>query len=273
MTYCNLPYGRAGIGNIDVYSQFVDSANGDFRLMVGSPCIDAGDPSSLYNDPDGSRNDIGAYPINPSSACRSSSLCDSIASITPNDTTICEDDSISLNASFTSNQSLCVTSPVIYDGNDNFFLVSNTTDATKNMYRTGSFNGSTAIGDTSFSTSATREMFVVKYDSCGQFIWSIRSTSSSQVSPRDIVSDDQGNLYVCGGYDQPFSFTDIAGNVTSFNHGGSGDGFLVKISPSGVIVWSLTLRGGGYDEWYRINIDNAGEVLLVGTFNGCCPGA
>jgi len=31
------------------------------RLLPGSPCIDAGDPDPAYNDPDGSRNDVGAY--------------------------------------------------------------------------------------------------------------------------------------------------------------------------------------------------------------------
>ncbi|KAA3634333.1 MAG: hypothetical protein DWP97_07280, partial [Calditrichaeota bacterium] len=34
----------------------------DFTILPYSPCIDAGDPSPLYNDPDGSRNDIGALP-------------------------------------------------------------------------------------------------------------------------------------------------------------------------------------------------------------------
>ena len=32
------------------------------ELLAGSPCIDAGDPAPAYNDPDGSRNDIGAIP-------------------------------------------------------------------------------------------------------------------------------------------------------------------------------------------------------------------
>ncbi len=36
---------------------------GDLRLAPGSPCIDAGDPAPEYNDPDGSRNDIGALPF------------------------------------------------------------------------------------------------------------------------------------------------------------------------------------------------------------------
>ena len=32
-----------------------------FYLIPGSVCIDSGNPDSAYNDPDGSRNDIGAY--------------------------------------------------------------------------------------------------------------------------------------------------------------------------------------------------------------------
>lgn len=34
----------------------------DFRLLPTSPAIDAGDPDTLFNDPDGTRNDIGAKP-------------------------------------------------------------------------------------------------------------------------------------------------------------------------------------------------------------------
>ncbi len=33
-----------------------------FSLAAGSPCVDAGDPGSSFNDPDGSRNDMGALP-------------------------------------------------------------------------------------------------------------------------------------------------------------------------------------------------------------------
>jgi hypothetical protein len=33
-----------------------------YSLGHRSPCIDAGDPDSIYNDPDGSRNDMGAVP-------------------------------------------------------------------------------------------------------------------------------------------------------------------------------------------------------------------
>ncbi len=48
-------------GNINIDPLFVNVKNDDFHLRADSPCIDAGNPDSQYNDTDGSRNDIGAY--------------------------------------------------------------------------------------------------------------------------------------------------------------------------------------------------------------------
>ena len=50
-----------GNGNIDADPLFVDSSNYDFELVINSPCIDAGNPDPIYNDEDGTRNDMGAY--------------------------------------------------------------------------------------------------------------------------------------------------------------------------------------------------------------------
>lgn len=58
-----------GLGNISDDPKFVNEARADYRLRHDSPCRDAGDPSLVYNDPDGTRNDIGAFggpsPIDP----------------------------------------------------------------------------------------------------------------------------------------------------------------------------------------------------------------
>lgn len=51
-------------GDNDIFQdpKFSNPSKDDYRLKDKSPCIDAGDPDLKYNDPDGSRNDIGALP-------------------------------------------------------------------------------------------------------------------------------------------------------------------------------------------------------------------
>ena len=60
-TYSCIEDGDAGEGNISQNPLFVDSENGNFHLQPNSPCINAGDPNPIFNDQDGSRNDMGAY--------------------------------------------------------------------------------------------------------------------------------------------------------------------------------------------------------------------
>ncbi|MEW5803119.1 MAG: right-handed parallel beta-helix repeat-containing protein [bacterium] len=50
-----------GVGDICADPMFVNAGQGDYHLATDSPCIDMGDPKPVYNDPDGTRNDMGAY--------------------------------------------------------------------------------------------------------------------------------------------------------------------------------------------------------------------
>ena len=71
VTYTCISGGYTGTGNIDEDPLFIAPSGGDgiafnglnahWWLQNGSPCIDAGDPDAMYNDPDGSRNDMGAF--------------------------------------------------------------------------------------------------------------------------------------------------------------------------------------------------------------------
>jgi hypothetical protein len=57
--YSDIGEGYPGLGNLSIDPMFWDPAYPDHGLMPGSSCIDAGDPDPSYNDPDGSRNDMG----------------------------------------------------------------------------------------------------------------------------------------------------------------------------------------------------------------------
>lgn len=55
------PYAYLRGGNISLDPMFRNPAEGNYQLSLSSPCIDAGNPISGYNDLDGSRNDMGAF--------------------------------------------------------------------------------------------------------------------------------------------------------------------------------------------------------------------
>jgi hypothetical protein len=51
--YCDFQGGFPGTGNIDADPLFVDPENGDYRLLPGSPCIDAADNTAIpFRSPD-----------------------------------------------------------------------------------------------------------------------------------------------------------------------------------------------------------------------------
>jgi|GEM_PF-1968630 len=56
--------GGASAGPNDISSDplYSDPTTHDYTLHENSPCINAGDPDAQYNDPDGTRNDMGAFP-------------------------------------------------------------------------------------------------------------------------------------------------------------------------------------------------------------------
>ncbi len=59
VTYTDIQGGWEGEGNIDSEPFFVEEEWGDYRLLWGSPCIDAGTPG--FEDPDSTIIDMGAY--------------------------------------------------------------------------------------------------------------------------------------------------------------------------------------------------------------------
>lgn len=54
-----------GVGSISADPLYADTSAVDYHLLVHSPAIDAGDTAAVFNDPDGSRGDIGCFGSHP----------------------------------------------------------------------------------------------------------------------------------------------------------------------------------------------------------------
>jgi Thrombospondin type 3 repeat len=68
---------------------FISREDNNYHLTPSSPCVDAGDSTMQFRDPDGTRNDIGAFPTN---QCFGPSRLDSDSDGLPDNCDICPND-------------------------------------------------------------------------------------------------------------------------------------------------------------------------------------
>lgn len=85
-----------------------------------------------------------------------------------------------------------------------------------------------------------------------------------------VYVDDQGFVYLGGNTNSgdfpttPGAF-DTTKNGPSGNVNDAGDGFVAKLSPDGVLLWSTLLGGTRRDQVYGVRADSQGNVYAVGS--------
>ncbi|HWY35678.1 MAG TPA: hypothetical protein VNX68_13615, partial [Nitrosopumilaceae archaeon] len=162
-----------------------------------------------------------------------------------------------------------------------YLFASVTTDASGNVYVAGSFNstsGSLTFGSVTITSSADKNIFLVKYDSSGNVIWAkndgkgMYNDPSVQNIVRAITTDGGGNVFV-GGYwfaaNTPNGYANIFGGDTLFNsYAGEAyqQVFLVKYDASGNVLWAKSGGGDLDDNATSIDTDASGNVYLSGSF-------
>jgi hypothetical protein len=82
--------------------------------------------------------------------------------------------------------------------------------------------------------------------------------------PTDIVSDDQGNIYICGQTMSSDFPATLGAHQTQY--GGDGDCFIIKLNASNDLVWATYLGGSGIDIIEKMRFYN-GIIYFVGSTN------
>lgn len=138
------------------------------------------------------------------------------------------------------------------------------TDGSGNVYVAGTtdgdLDGNIYAGPNS-NGGITADIFVVKYDSRGNKIWTRQLGTTADDRARAITIDSSGNVYITGA-----THGDLDGNS---NAGGINapfaDLFVVKYDSNGTRLWTRQLGTAGDDRAYDIVADVNGSVYVTGT--------
>ncbi len=140
-----------------------------------------------------------------------------------------------------------------------------------NSYVVGEFAGTARFDTITLATEGHWGVYLAKYNPEGRAVWATRlartTAPTSDIYANAIERDRAGNIYVAGRFVTDATFGDDA--RTSL---GSSDMFLVKLSPTGRMLWLRTPGGVGNGSYGQdgisaIALDSAGNCYLAGTYN------
>ena len=134
-----------------------------------------------------------------------------------------------------------------------------TSDSSGNLYVTGVTRG--ALDGN--SNSGESDIFVTKYSSAGEKLWTQQWGTSGWDSGNSITSDNSGNLYVTG-----YTGGTLDGNI----HSGNNDIFVTKCSASGEKLWTQQWGTSSYDDGFGIISDSSGNLYVTGRTGGALDG-
>ncbi|MCB0403003.1 MAG: hypothetical protein KDD41_13025 [Flavobacteriales bacterium] len=109
------------------------------------------------------------------------------------------------------------------------------------------------------------DVFLAKYDSLGNRIFSTYFGGFNNEDANALTSDATGNIYMVG-YTESLDFPMIGSPIYQSSKNGGKDGFVVQFSPSGTPLKSTFVGGGLEDRFTCVKMSSTG-ALYVGGFS------
>jgi hypothetical protein len=143
-------------------------------------------------------------------------------------------------------------------------------DSTGAAYVTGYTRGGFPTLNASQSTygGGSSDAFVSKLGPTGALVYSTYLGGPGSDVGTGIGIDSAGAAYVTGATTGSFPTLNASQNTYG---GGVSDGFAVKLSPTGALVYSTYLGGPGGDFGYGIAVDSTGAAYVTGLTTGGFP--
>ena len=143
------------------------------------------------------------------------------------------------------------------------------TDASGNIYVTGSF-GSSAItfGTTTLTNTGDngyKDVFITKYAPDGTVLWAKSTGGNFNDFGQSVSADSSENVYITGSFESP-SITFGSTTLTQQDNNAYSSVYIVKYTPDGIVLWAKSASGINYYESNSVSTDSSGNVYLTGSF-------
>ena len=127
---------------------------------------------------------------------------------------------------------------------------------------------STGVGDQG------ENIFISTFDNRGNFIWShqfVSMNSSSRLERAyQLKVDQQNDLVVVGSFAGTIDFDPSPGNTVALASAGGEDGFILKLTASGVFLWAKQVSGIGSSTCFNtcLQLDEFDNIHIGGFYTG-----
>ena len=143
-------------------------------------------------------------------------------------------------------------------------------DASDNLCITGIFFSPTVdfdpgAGTANLSITGIADVFILKLDNAGNYIWARRIGSASGEDADGIATDNASNILITGSFNGTLDF-DPGAAVANITAVGSSDAFVLKLNSAGNYVWAKSVGGSGSDSGFSITTDADGDVYYTGEY-------
>lgn len=141
-------------------------------------------------------------------------------------------------------------------------------DEQGNAYVAGRFYNTAdldpGVGVYNVTASGDYDVFIVKLDSNGNFVWGIQLGGVNDESINKIDVDSTGNIYVTGYFYGTADF-DPSANTFNLISNGQSDVFIAKFNNAGGLIWSKQFGGSSYDNSESMLLSNE-NIYIAGNF-------
>lgn len=137
------------------------------------------------------------------------------------------------------------------------------TDSSGNCYVTGYFRGSSNFGSLLSSMDGSKDVFIAKLDTSGNWLWARRAGGSDKDVGWGVSTNSDGISYITG----EFMYTAVYGD-TSLTSLGVEDAFIAGLDANGNWLWATRSGSTGDDRGTAISADSGGNCWVTGFYTG-----